>query len=398
MATETTRRIYELQVKLAQESLAQLKQLKQTTKELESGFGSLTDMVKGFGAGLLSAFSVGAVVAAVHQAISAVDELGAAAQRVGLGVEQFSALAYAAEQSDMAMADLEIGLKELQKTMVETGTKGADVLAALGIDKTKPQIEVLKDFAEAFKTIHDPALRTNALLEVFGKSGLKLRPLLEQGAIGIDELMRKARELGFVISEETNKAFSDLDNTIKDSKKSTSTLTRDLTMGLAPALTDVLKAFQGASKEGEAFKTIGEALGIALRIVGSAAAVIGAAFKQVITVWAALRDSAERLKNRDLAGVRDVLGKMNEDLDKNREQLLATQRAMWGVKPPIDAATEATDANSAANRNNDRAVRDALAGQEALKKAHQKRIDDVLALNKAIEDQIFRLEQVGNED
>jgi lambda family phage tail tape measure protein len=395
---DTTTRIYELQVKLAQESLANLKKLQGSTAAIESQFASLTGVVKNFGTGLVSAFSVGAVVAAVNQAVAAVDDLAAAAQRVGMGVESFSALAFAAEQSDMAVADLEIGLKELQKSMVEVGTKGAGVLDALGIDKTKPQVEVLKDFAEAFKTIHDPALRTNALLEVFGKSGLKLRPLLEQGAGGIDALMKKAKELGIVISEDVAKSFSDLDNQMKASQRVAQGLTRDMTAGLAPALSDVLEGFQMSAKGADTFKTLGEGLGVILRGVAAAATVVASTFKAIGTIMGGVSAASVLLVTGNFKEAGAAIREMDADLDAQADALGESLKRITGLSTATDGATAATEANTDATKKNDAAVRAALQGQEAAKKANEKRISDVLALNKALEDQIFRLAQVGQED
>ena len=392
MATETTRRIYELQVKLAQESLAQLKQLKQSAGSVESSFKSLTGAVKGFGTSLVAGLSISAVVSAVNQAISAVDELGAAAQRVGMGVESFSALAFAAEQSDAAMADLEIGLKELQKSMVEVGTKGADVLDALQIDKTKPQLEVLQQFADKFQGIQDPVLKTNALIEVFGKNGLKLRPLLEQGGAGIAELMAKAKELGIVIDEETAKSFSDLDNQMKATKKIAEGLTRDMTAGLAPALMDVMKGFQSAGKEGGTFKILGEALGVVVRGLATALTVSVGQLKLFGTAIGGVAAVVSALFNDGYAAAKSAAQDLTRDLAAQRETTKQTVLQMWGQVEATNASTVATNKNTDATGANDKAVRDALRGKEEAKKLAEQRIKDVLALNKALEDQIFRLE------
>src|SRR5262249_36382703 len=62
--------------------------------------------------------------------------------------------------------------------------------------------------------IKDPTLRAALAMEIFGKSGTRLLPLVEEGAKGIEELRRQARELGLTVSTQTAKDAALLNDTL----------------------------------------------------------------------------------------------------------------------------------------------------------------------------------------
>lgn len=263
MASNVTQRIYELQVKLAASSLAALKKLQAEANETNKKLDGLNkvggDLLKGF----LAGFTIDAFIQGVSGAIGYVDDLAATAEKLGvIGTESFSALAFAAEQSDVSMGALQNGIKQLQKSINDVGSKGNNILEALGIDTAGKDIEeVLGQFADQFNKIQDPVQQTNALLKVFGRQGLELRPLLNQGSAGIEELTNKARELGLTVGDETAGKLGDLDNAMLQLQAQTRGLFIDIAEGLAPSLLRVAENFEKTGDQGEKFKTVGAAIG-----------------------------------------------------------------------------------------------------------------------------------------
>ncbi len=278
MAGNTTTRVYELQVKLAQESLRSLKNLEKTAGDANKKLGALEEGFKGLAQGIAAGLTVDAVISSIMSAIDHVDQLATSAERLGVSVESFSALAFAAEQSDIALGELEAGVKNLQKSMIDMGSKGNSVLEALGVDSAQDVEAVMADFADAFQQIQDPVAQTNALLAVFGKSGNALRPLLNQGSQGIEELMQKAEELGLVISEDTAGALGDLDNAMLQVNAQSQALWINLTEGLAPSLLNIVSAFEDGASAGDEFNAAGQVLGKTLEGLAIAAAAVGTAF------------------------------------------------------------------------------------------------------------------------
>lgn len=148
----------------------------------------------------------------VRRAIEAVGGLGEVASQVGVSTDALQAFRYAATQVGLSADEMDAGLTRLTRTIGDaaTGNKAAiDTFNALGVGvldfegKVRPTEEVLRSVANAISQIDDPAKRASVLVDLLGKSGQKLAPLLEEGAGGIDALIGRAKALGLVFDEET---------------------------------------------------------------------------------------------------------------------------------------------------------------------------------------------------
>lgn len=154
--------------------------------------------VLGFMAGAAKAFSEG-----TH-------ELLEMSERTGVSVEALSELGFAAAQSGLDMEGLEKGLRKMEKTVGQAalGSDSAnESLSRLGLT-VADLIQLTPDrqfelIADRLSKIKDPTLRAALAMEIFGKSGTELLPLMQDGAKGIEELRKKAQELGLTVSTET---------------------------------------------------------------------------------------------------------------------------------------------------------------------------------------------------
>lgn len=142
------------------------------------------------------------------------DTVGDAAARTGLSAETLSELGYAAKLSGSNMQDLEKGFRVFQKQLVSGAN--ADVLKNLGIDaeslkKANPDTQ-LNTIVAALAKIQDPTQKAAMAMQVFGKAGANLVPLLNEGEEGIADLRAEAQKLGVSLSDEqvaAGQAFND---------------------------------------------------------------------------------------------------------------------------------------------------------------------------------------------
>ena len=170
--------------------------------------------------------------------------------RTGISVEALSELAFAADQSGADLATLEAGVRKMQRTLLDAadGSQTAqDALAILGLTvqelaKLSPE-QQFKLLADRLSQIQDPTLKAALAMELFGKSGTTLLPLMQNGARGMEELQEQARSLGLTISGEDARAaevFSDaLDALWKVLKRGIFTIGS----AIAPMLTDLATWF-----------------------------------------------------------------------------------------------------------------------------------------------------------
>jgi len=134
-------------------------------------------------------------------------------QRTGVAVEALSELRYAAEQSGSGAEDLEKGLRTMSRNIIEAARGSAQARRNLGrlgltiadLNGLSPdqQFELI---ADRLSRIQNPANRATIAMEIFGRTGASLLPLLSTGAQGIQELRREANGLGLTMSTEDAQA------------------------------------------------------------------------------------------------------------------------------------------------------------------------------------------------
>lgn len=228
------------------------------TEDLNS---KLQSAVTGFKA-LASALAVREMAQFVKSIADTEDQLGKMAQKVGLSVEALSELKYSGTLADVSMEQLSVGLKQLAKHMqdAQTGTAEAvQVFRALKVEfESSPGTlrktdAVLFDLADRFARMEDGAGKTALALKLFGKSGLDMIPLLNQGAEGLRANADEARKLGIVISTETAKAAEEFNDNLRRLNESSAALHRELAGPLIKALSDVAAEMIKAKKEGADF-------------------------------------------------------------------------------------------------------------------------------------------------
>jgi hypothetical protein len=198
--------------------------------KLSAGLRRAQKRLEAFGQGLRSAgirlagigtAAVTALLGSVKVFSNMGDALDKMSLRTGVSVESLSELGFAAEQSGADLETLENGLKFMQRSLVDAAKGSAtaqQALSLLGLSVAdlsglSPE-KHFKLLADRLSKIPDPALRTALAMEIFGRAGTKLLPLLSTGAAGIEELQAQARSLGLTVSTQTAKDAAELNDTL----------------------------------------------------------------------------------------------------------------------------------------------------------------------------------------
>ncbi len=223
--------------------------------KLSAGLRRAQKRLEAFGAGLravgvrmagIGAAAVTSLLGAARHFVTFGDSLDKMSERTGVSVEALSELGFAAELAGGDLETLENGLKFMQRSIVEAaqGSERAQrALSVLGLTVAElaglSPDEQFKRLADRIARVEDPALRTALAMEIFGRSGTKLLPLLTEGARGIEALQEQARRLGLTVSAETARDAAELNDTLD-------TLWRVVRQGvftigaaLAPTLKDI---------------------------------------------------------------------------------------------------------------------------------------------------------------
>ncbi|GIW90211.1 MAG: hypothetical protein KatS3mg109_0643 [Pirellulaceae bacterium] len=147
------------------------------------------------------------------------DKLGKASKRTNVAVEDLSNLAIAAELSGADLDTLELGLRKMAQTIVDAADGSQTAVRAMqrlglsiaDLDGLSPDRQ-FKLIADRLSQIRNPTLRAALALDIFGRSGTRLLPLIADGAAGIERLEEQARKLGLTWSTEdaaAAEAFTD---------------------------------------------------------------------------------------------------------------------------------------------------------------------------------------------
>lgn len=205
-----------LVVKMAADSAqmrSELDRVKKDLKSTEGGVGFLTNNLK-----LLGGIAAGiSFTALISQSIQLAGVLNDTAIKTGISVDALQRLQFAAGLSGGSLEAVSGAVGRMQKALVTAGEGSAQAKEALDrLGLSAQQILALspdKQFeaiAVAIAGIQDPASRTTAAMELFGKSGAELVPTLVAIGTNAEGINAALSEIGGPVSAEAIEAVDNL--------------------------------------------------------------------------------------------------------------------------------------------------------------------------------------------
>lgn len=141
-------------------------------------------------------FTAAAAVALVKGTIDAADGFNDLSQRVGIGIKELAGWTLAANQSGTSMEAVAKGVKSLSTYMVDH----ADKLKKAGITATDANGAMIQ-LADMFKAMPDGVEKTALAIQLMGKSGMDLIPVMNMGSAGLADAFQKADAYGKKMAE-----------------------------------------------------------------------------------------------------------------------------------------------------------------------------------------------------
>ena len=188
--------------------------------------------------------------------IDAADALNDMSQRTGLAVGTLSELDYAAKMNGSSIEAVQTALGKLAAKAVDaaTGNKTAAVtFDALGVSvrnadgSMKSSVTLLEEIGDAFRDIKDPTVKSALAIEVFGKSGAQMIPVIEN----MREARAEAQQLGVTVGDDFANSAAAFNDNMDRMAAMTSSLARSLINELLPSINRVMDAMIQGSKNGE---------------------------------------------------------------------------------------------------------------------------------------------------
>lgn len=266
--------------------------LDKAARDADARLAKIERSAKVVGAAIgVAVVAVGAALAnMVNNTINAMDELSKLAQSTGVAVEELSALTYAADLSGVSQDQLGTALVRLTKNMSDAaqGTGEAQKgFEALGISVKnsegglKSSSQVLTEVAAKFAQYEDGAEKTALAVNLFGKSGADLIPLLNSGADGLEEMTDQARELGLTFDGETGRAAEAFNDNLSRLSAVKQGLVTRITVELLPSLERLSERFFESAKSAENLDRVARIASTGVKLLATAGVIVTGVFNAV---------------------------------------------------------------------------------------------------------------------
>lgn len=193
------------------------------------------------GAFAAAASAAGAMTVKAGKIAEETDQL---AQKTGISAAALEGLSVAMARTGLESSAIATGIKGLAKAMSDAGA-GGDALRSLGVTMDiveKGTGATMRAIADAFKRMPDGAEKARFAVELFGKAGLDLIPILNQGAAGLDAAMRKAAEFGVILTDTERGALTTFDDAMDDLGSAVKGFGMQVGIAFAPSLTALVDA------------------------------------------------------------------------------------------------------------------------------------------------------------
>lgn len=246
------------------------------TLKFASGIKDAAKAAAGFSVDTLKKAAVGATAAITGMAAAAIsaanktaeagDTIDKASQRVSMSREAYQEWDFILSQNGASIEALEPGMESLIAKMtaaMEAGEETTSSFDLLGIS-----LDDLKEMApeEAFEKviiglqgIEDETQKAALASEMFGGTGVLLKPLLNSTAESTEKLKNEAHELGIIMSDEAVDAAISYTDAVDKMKRSFTGITSNISAELLPGFQKIVEGLTGlATGQDDATEKISE--------------------------------------------------------------------------------------------------------------------------------------------
>lgn len=193
--------------------------------------------VTGFGAAMVSSFSV----ASIKRVADEIDTLAKASDRLNLSTQNLIGLGHAADLSGVSLESFTKAMTHLHKNI--GGKESSTALARLGLDPrelAKMQADqMFLKVADAISKMGDASSQTAVSMELFGRAGADLLPLIEEGPAKLASMTKEAAALGMTFSRFDASKVEEMNDAVTRLTGAWKGLVQELTINVAPALADI---------------------------------------------------------------------------------------------------------------------------------------------------------------
>jgi hypothetical protein len=281
---------------------------------LQQDVGKATRMVEGFGANVkralgtaLAGFGAYSLVNTAKATLDNVEALNKMAQKAGIASEEMQGLSVVAKIADAEIETLTKGFKFLASNVVDAQQGSTDAALALrtlgasAADTETAHSQLMEKFlqvSDKVSQMQDGYVKTAYVTKVFGKAGMDLIPVLNEGRDALEGMIRKGREWGVVLDEETVGKIERFNDAMDEFSLRLQGAKNQVMAGMVDSLERIATAYDNLIPKVDIFNETGKLIGFVLRSVASSFMGVSTAIDLVSIKIELLKSNWDQLANK----------------------------------------------------------------------------------------------------
>lgn len=185
----------------------------------------------------------------IEETIEYGDKVKKTSQSIGVAADALQELHYAGSLADVTAEDMSTSIGILSRNMLHAKEGSEEAAKAFKGIKFKEggellaTDEVLGNIAEKFASMPDGAEKTALAMQLFGRSGKQMIPLLNKGREELEATRKEAQRLGLVMGDDAVEASEELNDNLHRLHAVTQGLWRSAIAPLIPAMNELVEQF-----------------------------------------------------------------------------------------------------------------------------------------------------------
>jgi len=287
---------------------------------------------------MFAGLSVGAFATWIKQSIDAADQVNELSQKINVNAESLQKWGFAASVSGGSMEDTATAIKKLSVNISEAASGSDSAKAkfdAIGVSfldssgKIRTADSVMLDISDRFQSTANDANKTAIAIDLFGKSGTSMIPVLNEGSASLQEMMQQAQDLGLVMSQESLTAADNFNDSLTTLVGVSRGYANHIAEALLPTLNTLTGYLISTATESEDTSEKFLVLNNTIKILTSTAIGVAAAFDIVGKRLGAAMASIAAIAEGEFSKSVDIINMANEDAVKIMETASSKIDKVW---------------------------------------------------------------------
>ncbi len=270
------------------------------------------------------------------------------AQAIGMATGQYEAFTAAAEQLGVSQASVTTGMQYMSRSIgnaVLRGGQYVEMFQAMGLSAKQLQSESTSEqfdeIAAKLQTVSNATQRAALTMQIFGRSGLEMAPILATGSDALAKMEAHARAVGAAMGRVDRIKMAKFQDGILSLKEDFQGFRNQLAENLAPALTQIIQTIRQMIGNGHALSSVFQGFGVVATGVADS---LGVTFRGVYSGVSAVTTIIDGSLSGVTAGIEAMVDATASAL---RFLHISTGGALTSIKRDLDAFRQATAENSA---------------------------------------------------